>query len=118
MKPVTVKFHSYDQAVTEASDLNGTWKKALFHRKLQQAIIDLNRYRCADLTIIDAGIGLPEYHLGGPVCNPPVGKIVAGFDPSATDRIAAGLLGLNWQTIPHLAATINQQAADLTLKFG
>jgi len=91
----------------------GTWKKALFHHKIHQAIIDLNRYRCADLTIMDASIGLPEYHLGGRACNPPVGKMVAGSDPLVTDRIAAGLLGLNWQTIPHLAARINQQGADI-----
>ena len=84
----------------------GTWKKARFHHKIHQAIIDLNRYRRADLTLMDASIGLPEYHLGGPACNPPVGKIVAGFDPSATDRTAAGLLNLNWRTIPHLAATL------------
>jgi len=81
----------------------GGWKKAAFHKNMQQAIVDLNRYRSPDLSVMDASIGLSDYHLGGRHCSPPIGKIIAGFDPVAVDRKAAGLLGLDWSTIPHLA---------------
>jgi len=80
----------------------GIWKKAVFHDNIHQSIRELNRYRTPDLTILDARIGLAEYHLGGPQCEPPVNKIVAGFNPTDVDREAAGLLGIDWQTIPHL----------------
>jgi uncharacterized protein (DUF362 family) len=80
----------------------GTWKKALFHGDMQQAIIDLNAYRVPDLTVMDASVGLADYHLGGAHCDPPAGRILAGMDPWALDREAARLLGLDWKAIPHL----------------
>ena len=80
----------------------GIWNKAAFHQGLQQAIIDFNRYRTPDLTLMDASVGLPDQHLGGRSCNPPVGKLVAGFDALSVDRASAALLGLDWQTIRHL----------------
>ncbi len=81
----------------------GIWKKAVFHENIHQSIIDLNRYRTPDLTILDASVGMAEYHLGGPQCEPPVNKIIAGFNPVEVDRKAAELLGFNWKSIPHLA---------------
>jgi len=80
----------------------GVWKKAVFHKDVHQAIRDLNAYRSPDLTIMDASVGLAEYHLGGPECRPPVNKIIGGFSPAEVDRLAAGLLGLRWEDIPHL----------------
>ena len=80
----------------------GTWKKAVFHREMQQSIIDLNHYRHPDLTVIDASIGLADFHLGGPHCSPPIKKILAGFNPVEIDREAAGLLDMDWRRIPHL----------------
>jgi len=80
----------------------GVWKKAVFHGNIQQAIIDLNRYRSPDLSLMDATVGLAESHLGGRHCSPPAGKIIAGFDPLEVDRKAAMLLGLDWKRIPHL----------------
>ena len=81
----------------------GSWKKAVFHHKMQQSIIDLNTYRTPDLSILDASVGLADFHLGGAHCSPPVKKIVAGYDPVEVDREAAKLLGLKWQKIAHLA---------------
>lgn len=81
----------------------GIWKKSVFHENMHQSIIDLNKYRTPDLTIMDASIGMADFHLGGPECEPPVNKIIAGYDPVDVDREAAGLLGLDWQTIPYLA---------------
>lgn len=90
----------------------GCWKKAVFHENLEQAIIELNHYRNADLTLMDASIGLVESHLGGPECDPPVGKILAGFDPLALDRAAAGLLGLDWHVIGHLMEEMDEESTD------
>ncbi len=80
----------------------GAWKKAVFHGNMQQAVMDLNAYRSPDLSLMDASVGLAESHLGGRQCSPPVGKIVAGFDPLEVDRKAAALLGLDWKRIAHL----------------
>ncbi len=81
----------------------GIWKKAVFHEKMQQSIIDLNKYLVPDLSIMDCSIGLADFHLGGPQCDPPVNKIIAGYNPWKVDCEAAGLLGLNWNDIEHIA---------------
>jgi uncharacterized protein (DUF362 family) len=82
---------------------SGSWKKAVFHHKMQQSIIDLNTYLIPDLSIMDCSIGMAEYHLGGPRCSPPVGRIIAGYNPWEVDRMACDLLGLDWRTIKHVA---------------
>ena len=84
------------------SGTHGVWKKSVFHQQMHQSIIDLNTYRSPDLTLLDASVGLAEYHLGGPECHPPAGRILSGIDPRAVDRLAAGLLGLDWRMIGHL----------------
>ncbi len=86
------------------SGRHGSWKKAVFHGRMQQSIIDLNRYIAPDLTVMDASVGMAEYHLGGPRCDPPVAKIVAGYNPWEVDREAARLLQLDWQMIAHIQA--------------
>jgi uncharacterized protein (DUF362 family) len=80
----------------------GTWKKAVFHGKMHQSIVELNRYRTPDLSLVDATVGMPEYHLGGTHCDPPVNRLLAGFDPVTVDRRSAELLGFRWQGIGHL----------------
>ena len=80
----------------------GGWKKSTFHARMHEAINDLNRYRTPDLTLMDASVGLADNHLGGPVCDPPVDMLIAGFDGLDVDRTAAGLLGIDPDTIPHL----------------
>jgi uncharacterized protein (DUF362 family) len=80
----------------------GSWKKAVFHENMQQSIIDLNRYRTPDLSIMDASVGLATFHLGGPTCDPPVNRIIAGFNPKEADRKGAEYLNLNWKEIGHL----------------
>lgn len=84
------------------SGRHGSWKKAVFHADMQQSIMDLNRYRTPDLTVLDATIGMPDFHLGGRHCDPPVNRLLAGFDPLEIDRTSAGLLGLDWRSIGHL----------------
>jgi len=80
----------------------GHWKKSAFHARLHEAIVELNRYCTPDLTLLDATVGLRDYHLGGATCVPPIGKLLASFDPVAIDRRAAALLGRDWRTIAHL----------------
>jgi len=80
----------------------GSWKKSFFHGRIHRSIFELNLYRSPDLSIIDARVGMAEYHLGGPTCSPPVGKMVAGFDPVAVDAAGAELLGLSWKNVGHI----------------
>lgn len=80
----------------------GAWRKAEFHDDLHRNIRELNACRRPDLTVMDASVGLAAFHLGGPSCEPPLARIIAGHDPLEVDRMAAGLLGLEWQKIPHL----------------
>lgn len=89
----------------------GSWKKASFHQQLHEKIMDLNAHRTPDITVMDARVGLAEHHLGGPTCDPPANRILAGLDPLAVDRRAAELLGMNWQAIDHLAAPAMNTAA-------
>lgn len=84
------------------SGQSGTWKKAVFHGRIHQSIIDLNRYRTADLSLMDATVGMPDFHLGGAHCSPPINKLIAGFDAVEVDRRSAELLGLRWRSIAHL----------------
>ena len=86
------------------SDSHGMWKKSVFHGRMQESVMDLNRFLVPDLTVLDASVGMAEYHLGGPHCDPPVNKIVAGYNPFEVDREAAGLLRLDWREIEHIAA--------------
>ncbi|WDP91899.1 MAG: DUF362 domain-containing protein [Desulfobacter sp.] len=80
----------------------GFWKKARFHQHIQQSIIELNRYILPDLTLMDASVGLSQYHLGGPLCDPPAARLIAGTNPFELDRAAAGFLGLEQDAIPHI----------------
>ncbi len=80
----------------------GYWRKSAFHSRMHEAIFDLNRYRKPDLAFLDASVGMAEYHLGGPTCDPPVERIVAGFDPVAVDAVGATMLGKDWRTIGHI----------------
>jgi uncharacterized protein (DUF362 family) len=80
----------------------GSWKKAVFHGRMHESITELNRYRSADLSLMDATVGMPDFHLGGAHCDPPLNKLIAGFDPLEVDRRGAELLGLRWQDIGHL----------------
>ncbi|NQT35950.1 MAG: DUF362 domain-containing protein, partial [Planctomycetes bacterium] len=109
-----LKAHSYSQITGTLKNMiglappehysgrYGDWKKAVFHGRMHESIVDLNAYRTPDLSLLDATVGLAEFHLGGAHCDPPLGKLLAGFDPVAVDRRGAELLGLDWRSIGHL----------------
>lgn len=80
----------------------GGWGKSSFHQQIHEAIFDLNRYRTPDFTIMDASIGMAQAHLWGPTCDPPVGKILASYDPVAIDAYGTELLGRSWLDIDHI----------------
>jgi len=80
----------------------GHWKKSAFHHQMQTSVFELNRYRKPDLAFIDATIGLADYHLGGPTCDPPPNKLLAGFDPVAVDAAGSELLGIPWRQVGHI----------------
>ncbi len=84
------------------SEAGSIWRKSRFHNNIHQAILDLNNYVTPDFSLMDATVGLVDYHLGGNTCSPPVNKLIAGFDATAVDRIAAELLGIDYKTIGHL----------------
>lgn len=97
----------------------GHWGKSSFHRRLQQAIADLNRYRTPDFTLLDATIGMSQAHLWGPHCEPPVGQLAASADPVAIDSYGCQLLQRDWRSIGHIALAdgILGQAEPLTVHF-
>ena len=64
----------------------GHWGKSAFHENIQEAVLDLNRYRTPDFTLLDATIGMARAHLWGPQCDPPVGRLASGWDPVGIDR--------------------------------
>lgn len=101
MPTVSVAFTTYGASVPAVLDRIGA--AAAFHENLHQSIRDLNRCRPPDLSLMDASVGLAAFHLGGPPCDPPAATLIAGYDPREVDRRAAGLLGLDWRRIPHLA---------------
>jgi len=79
-----------------------SWQKSAFHERIQEAVADLNRYRSPDFTLLDASVGMPEAHLWGPSCEPPVNTLVAGHDPVAVDSYGASLLDIDWRDVGHI----------------
>lgn len=79
-----------------------SWGKSALHEQLDLAIVDLNRHRKPDFTVLDCSIGMGEAHLWGKQCSPPVGLLAASTDPVAIDSYGAELLGRDWRTIAHI----------------
>ena len=81
----------------------GHWKKSFFHANMHEAIIEMNAYRKADMVLLDATVGMAEYHLGGKHCSSPLNKLVDGYDSAEVDKISAELLGFDWTHIKHIS---------------
>lgn len=92
--------------ILPASKYSGYWsyRKSEVHRHdVDKAIVDISLYRPIDMVIIDAAIGQKRSHLpSGIICDPPLNKLIAGYNPLETDIKGAKLLGHNWQHIRHL----------------
>lgn len=85
----------------------GAFRKSKLHGRnnweLHRYIVELNAFKKPDLTVLDATIGMAEAHLWGRRCDPPVNRVLAGFDPVALDAAGAALLGFNWRDVDHIA---------------
>jgi len=87
---------------------SGSWKKSAFHERIHEAVADLNRYRSPDFTLLDATVGMPQAHIWGPVCEPPIGILAACSDPVAIDAYGANLLERRWQNIGYIKLVNNE----------
>jgi len=95
----------------------GHWKKSSFHHQIQEAVLDLNRYRTPDFTVLDATVGMCEAHVWGAHCQPPCRILAAAGDPVAIDAYGAELLKRDWRRIGHINDAHGElgQAEPLTI---
>ncbi len=99
---VTLTMKNMMGAVPPQHYCAGSWNKSAFHSDMQNSILDLNRYKTPDYTIMDATVGMAEAHLWGDLCNPKVNKLIAGKDSVAIDVHGANLLNINWKKVAHI----------------
>lgn len=89
-------------------------KSGLHSFPLARVIVELNKLRMPDFSVIDGIVGGEGY---GPVNNMPVksGVIFASRDPVALDSVGCTFMGFAWEKIPHikLAADEGLGIADL-----
>ena len=91
--------------IAPASKFSGymSYSKSEVHRHdVNRALVDINLHKKADLAVIDGAIGMKNSHLCGTVCNPPIKKIIASFDPVAADAAGSEVLGWRWDKISYL----------------
>ncbi len=90
------------------------YKEKLHLVGLKEAIIDLNKIRKPDFSVIDGIIGGEGY---GPLLVRPVKSniVLAGIDPVAVDTVALNFMGFTLEEVPHvlLAAQEGLGTADL-----
>lgn len=81
---------------------------------LGQKFADLYRVRKADLTIVDAIIGMEGQgpHAGTPV---EMNMIIAGADTVATDAVAAYIMGFEPIEIPAIRCTASEELGEMDL---
>jgi len=81
----------------------GWWNKSELHMYgVPESIIDLCRYIRPDFNLVDASVGQRKSEVHGQPCDPPINKIIAGFDAREVDRICAPLLNLEPKEIKYL----------------
>lgn len=79
------------------------WNKSELHISgVPESIVDLCRYIHFDFNLVDASIGQRKSEVHGQPCDPPIGKIIAGFDAREVDKICAPLLHLKPEEIKYL----------------
>jgi len=80
------------------------WNKSELHYKygVQDSIYDLNLYRPSDFVLVDASIGQVGNEIHGQSCQPPLKKLIAGFNNLEVDRFCAPFLNLDPKGIPYL----------------
>jgi uncharacterized protein (DUF362 family) len=76
-------------------------KSGLHAFPLSEVIIDLNKIRMPDFSVVDGIVGGEGY---GPVYNTPVKSeiVIAGRDPVAVDTVALTFMGFSLSQVPHV----------------
>jgi uncharacterized protein (DUF362 family) len=69
-------------------------KKATYHKRLRDAIVDLNNAFKPDLVVVDGIVGMEGK---GPVGGTPIrsNSLILGRDPVATDHLIATIMGID-----------------------
>lgn len=132
-----LKTHTMTMVTLGIKNLQGLLNEAdryFGHRDdLDQHMVDIMKVRKPDLTIIDGLIGMEGMGAGeggGPV---PLGVIIAGADPVATDAIASMVMGIEsplvvgttriaaydglGTAIPHLIDVVGEKVSEVKKKF-
>lgn len=80
------------------------WSKSELHFRygIYKSIIDLNNYIKTDFSLVDASIGQTGDEINGAVCNPPIKKLIAGYDIKELDRFCCQFLNRDWREIKYL----------------
>lgn len=82
----------------------GWWNKSELHMiGVNKSIVKLNQLIKFDFNIVDGSIGQRGNEVHGTPCKPPIGKIIAGYDPKEVDKQCALLLKLDPQKISYLS---------------
>lgn len=81
----------------------GWWNKSELHVfGVHQSIHDLNLYVKSDFVLVDASVGQKGSEITGFPCQPPIGKLIAGFDAKEIDKVCAQLLGHKIEEVRYL----------------
>ncbi len=98
-----LKQHSIAQVTLSLKNMLGATigrDKGRFHRLgVDESIVDINRYKKPDLSVIDGRLGLSS-ELGGKAKK--FGVMIFSEDPVAADAVGARILGFNPLSIRHL----------------
>jgi len=81
----------------------GWWNKSeLHHFGVHESIHDLNLYVKSHFVLVDASVGQKGNEITGSPCQPPLGKLIAGFDAKEVDKVCTNLLGHKIEEIKYL----------------
>lgn len=79
------------------------WNKSELHFfGVHQSIYDLNLYVKSNFILVDASIGQKGNEIIGPACQPPIKKIIAGYNIVKIDKFCSKLLGHKPEDIDYL----------------
>lgn len=82
----------------------GWWNKSELHSfGVDESVHDLNLYVKSNFVLVDASVGQKGSEVGGPPCQPPIRKIITGFDAKEVDKVCAPLLGHKIEEIRYLS---------------
>lgn len=113
-----LKHHSITQVTMGLKNMMGLVQdRQYFHRTdLNECIAELNAYRKADLTILDAIKGITDNGPSGPGTIHAWNQEIFGTDPVAVDAYGANLFGVKPMDIGYLVAASKLKLGEIDLK--